>query len=333
MKKLLSRTWDLFSSNIFAVVLIALLAAVSLLGTVIPQKEASETYFRLYGEVFYRLFSSLGLTNLYASPFFYIILALLGLSLFACSYNRLMTLLKGKGDIYRWGSFFSHLSVLIIYLGAVYGNLAGFSGYDQIEKGKELTAPGGIFSVRLNDFNAKFDAAGRPLTYTSDLSVMENGQEVLRKTISVNDPLAYNGLKFYQSSYGLNGILEITGHGGKTERLPIYKGSCATYTGTGQMFHIEELFPDLHFLHGMAVAVYEPTKAVAFLIAHDDRSSENVGWLAAGKPVRWGKYNLKLASAVEYTGLQVKRDPGVRVVYLGFLFLTVGVGIMLYVKH
>src|SRR3989344_5951878 len=311
MKKLLSRTWESLSSNVFAVVLIGILAAISLIGTVIPQKEAPETYLRLYGEVFYRLFSFLNLTNLYASPFFYIILGLLGLSLFACSYNRLMKLLKEKDGLYHWGSFFSHLSVLVIYLGVIYGGAAGFSGFDQIEKGKELIAPGGKFSVRLNDFNAKFDAAGRPLTNTSDLSVIENGKEVLRKTISVNDPLSYNGLKFYQSSYGLNGVLEVSIPGKKTESIPIYKGSCATYTGTGQMFHIEELFPDLHFLHGMAVAVYEPTKAVAFLIAHDDCSSENVGWLAAGKPVRWGKYNLKLASAVEYTGLQVKRDPGV----------------------
>src|SRR3989338_6767699 len=118
MKKLLSRTLESLSSNVFAVVLIGILAAISLIGTVIPQKESPETYLRLYGEVFYRLFSFLNLTNLYASPFFYIILGLLGFSLFACSYNRLMKLLKkGKGDLYHWGSFISHLSVLIIYIG------------------------------------------------------------------------------------------------------------------------------------------------------------------------------------------------------------------------
>ena len=32
--------------------------------------------------------------------------------------------------------------------------------------------------------------------------VLENGKEVLKKTIEVNDPLTYKGLTFYQSSYG-----------------------------------------------------------------------------------------------------------------------------------
>ena len=83
----------------------------------------------------------------------------------------------------------------------------------------------------------------------------------------------------------------------------------------------------------MAIDTYEPVKSVAFATAHDDNLSENVGWLVQGKPVRWGKYNLKLTEVKEYTGLQVKKDPGVWLVYLGFLFLTVGVGGMLYVKH
>jgi cytochrome c biogenesis protein len=327
MKKLLSRTWELFSSNVFAVVLIGILAAVSLLGTAIPQKESPEVYLKLFGEVFYRLFSALSLTNLYASPFFYTILALLGLSLFACSYNRLMKLIqKGKSDLYHWGSFMSHLSVLMIYIGVVYGAAAGFSGYAQIEKGKDFSPHDWPFSVHLNDFNAKFDAQGRPLHFSSDLSVMENGREVLRKTISVNDPLVYKGIKFYQSSYGLTGLLEIRGPGGKAERSPISKNACCVYyTPTGQKFHLVEIFPDLHVLHGMSMEVYEPTMPLVLL--------ENIGWLATGQVLRSGEYTLKLLGATEYTGLQVKKDPGVWVVYLGFLLLTAGVGMMLYVKH
>lgn len=330
MKNFLSRTWDLLASNIFAVVLTGVLAAVSLLGTLIPQKEAPEMYFKLYGEVFFRLFSSLNLTNLYASPFFYLLLGLLGLSLYACSYNRLMELLKGKADLYRWGSFLAHLSVLIIYLGVIYGAVAGFSGYAQIEKGQDYYEPGGLFSVRLNDFNAKFDQSGRPMAYTSDLSVYENGKEVLRKTISVNDPLVYKGIKFYQSSYGLIGQLEIAGPGGKREKLSAGKGGCLVYAGTGQMFCVAELVPDMRLLHGMKMDSFEPTMPLILLSTHD---LGDVGWLMKDKPLKWGKYTLKLLGATEYTGLQVKKDPGVAIVYLGFLFLTVGVGMMLYVKH
>lgn len=325
MKNFLSRTWALFSSNVFAVSLLGILAVVSLLGTLIPQKEGPELYLKLYGEVFYRFFSLLNLTDLYASPFFYIILGLLGLSLFACSFNRLLTLLKGRVDLYAWGSFFAHLSVLIIYAGVIYGSLAGFSSYVQIEKGKKIYEPSQGFFVGLNDFNAKFDQNGRPQAYTSDLSVYSQGNEVLRRTISVNHPLIFRGIKFYQSNYGLNGLLEITGPDGGSERFPIAKGSSVIYAATGQLFHIAEIFPDLQVLHGMALETYEPTAPLALI--------EDIGWLVQGKPIRWNGYALKLIGATEYTGLQVKKDPGVWLVYLGFLLLTAGVGVMFYVKR
>ena len=41
-----------------------------------------------------------------------------------------------------------------------------------------------------------------PKEYLSDLVVPENGREVLKKTIQVNDPLKFKGISFYQSSYG-----------------------------------------------------------------------------------------------------------------------------------
>mgnify|MGYP001577648982 CR=1 FL=1 len=154
----------------------------------------------------------------------------------------------------------------------------------------------------------------------------------MRRTIRVNEPLAYKGIKFYQSSYGLNGMIEITGPDNKTERIPIYKGSCATYRGTGQMFNVEELLPDINTLHGRASNTFEPTQPVTFLIAHDANNSEPVGWISAGKPTRWGQYQFKLVEVKEYTGLQVKRDPGVPLVYLGFILLVAGVGLMLYKK-
>ena len=42
---------------------------------------------------------------------------------------------------------------------------------------------------------------GRPKDYKSKLKVLEQGKEVLSKTIEVNDPLTYKGYTFYQSSY------------------------------------------------------------------------------------------------------------------------------------
>ncbi len=57
------------------------------------------------------------------------------------------------------------------------------------------------FSIRCNSFAIDFYPNGMPKEYTSSLTVLENGREVLTKTIEVNDPLTYKGITFYQSSY------------------------------------------------------------------------------------------------------------------------------------
>ena len=59
--------------------------------------------------------------------------------------------------------------------------------------------------MRNNRFWLETYPSGQPKKYASDLSVMENGREVLRKTITVNDPLVYKGVWFYQSGYGQEG--------------------------------------------------------------------------------------------------------------------------------
>ncbi|MBI5399647.1 cytochrome c biogenesis protein ResB [Candidatus Saganbacteria bacterium] len=321
MKKNITSIWQFISSNVFAVSILGILALFSVIGTVIPQRENPDVYARLYGEVFSQFFYNLGFFDFFNSPVFLIILSLLGLSLFACSFNRLATLLNDKLNFYHWGSFAAHLSVLIIYLGAIYGQNAGFSSYVQIEKGEIFLEPHGGFSVRLNDFNATFDQNQRPLTYTSDLTVIDNNKEILNKVISVNNPLVYKGIKFYQSSYGLKGELEISGPDGKSQRLPITVGGCAVYSATGQMFHVAEMIPDLKIIHNLTLDKYEPTRPVVLI--------EGNGYLLQGQVRKAGAYSLKLLAVKEFTGLQVKRDPGVPIVYFGFCLLTVGTAIML----
>ena len=43
---------------------------------------------------------------------------------------------------------------------------------------------------------------GAVKSYNSTLTVLEGGESKMTKTITVNDPLVYKGIWFYQSSYG-----------------------------------------------------------------------------------------------------------------------------------
>ncbi len=115
-----------------------------------------------------------------------------------------------KGKYSRLAFFFTHVSVLLIFVGALVGSFFGFKGYVNIYEGETIgrleTRTGQIktldFSVKCNAFTADFYPNGMPKDYISDLSVINDGKEVLRKNIKVNDPLSFQGITFYQSSYG-----------------------------------------------------------------------------------------------------------------------------------
>ena len=69
----------------------------------------------------------------------------------------------------------------------------------QIENILPVTKP---FDLKLDKFYIEFHHDGSPAQYYADLQVLEGDKTTLEKTIKVNYPLVYNGVKFYQSSYG-----------------------------------------------------------------------------------------------------------------------------------
>ena len=124
-----------------------------------------------------------------------------------------------KGVYSRFGVYVTHISIIVIFMGAIIGNVWGFKGFANIVEGESvqvIPARGGLekvdlgFAVRCNKFWVETYPNGQPKEYSSDLSVVENGREVLRKTIEVNDPLRYKGIWFYQSSYGPAGAASAT---------------------------------------------------------------------------------------------------------------------------
>lgn len=144
-------------------------------------------------------------------------------------------LFSNKGGLSRFGVYFVHLSIIVIIVGSLIGTVFGFRGGVNIaegtktdtiylfgqQKGRELKLP---FEIRCDDFELEtYEGTSQAKDFRSALVIIEDGKEVLSKTIEVNDPLRYKGITFYQSSYGETGqgsklqlLLEVSG-GEKTE--------------------------------------------------------------------------------------------------------------------
>jgi cytochrome c biogenesis protein len=246
-----------------------------------------------------------------------------------------------KGVISRFGVYVTHLSIIIIFIGAIFGNVFGFKGYVNIVDGEEVstvpTRGGGRmvdlgFTVRNNKFWVDFWPSGQPKEYASDLSVIEGGREVLRKTIVVNDPLRYKGIWFYQSSYGQAAGATATlaarkADGGPPVMLNLSAGQRAEIPGYGMISALDYQENFHGFGPALLVALEKPQALPAQF------------WLLKGYPdfdrQRRDDFVLSFAGidTVFYTGLQVARDPGVNVVWLGCILMVAGILIAFFMSH
>jgi cytochrome c biogenesis protein len=60
----------------------------------------------------------------------------------------------------------------------------------------------GLLLVKNNAFEAPGFDTGHPTDFTTDLAVYQDGREIARKTIRVNDPLSVAGYTFHQNGFG-----------------------------------------------------------------------------------------------------------------------------------
>ena len=246
-----------------------------------------------------------------------------------------------KGKWSYWGVYAIHLSILVIFLGAVYGSFTGFKGRLNLIEGESADRVALVstdsegrevplgFTVKCEKFVVEFYDTGAPKLFQSDLVILDGGREVLRKSIEVNDPLTYKGITFYQSSYQSlpQAKVAITTPSGTRDELSISAFSRTLWPETGLVMALIRYLPNVH---GMpAVRVY----------IGDDRGNGDAVWLFQGheKEYKIGQKVFKLAletvSEKYMTGLQVKKDPGVAIVWLGCALMIAGFAVVFWVPH
>ncbi len=260
--------------------------------------------------------------------------------------EKTITLYSEKGKYSRLGVPITHLSILLILIGGIIGSVYGFRGHVEILKGEtvnqaylrvkdqEVPKPIG-FSVRCDDFKINYyNLPGKEKyvkDYTSLLSILEDGKEVLKRSVQVNHPLHYKGLAFYQSSYGaLNDVTIGIQWKGKKERtsLKAAEGATVPIPNSGDFIRILKYMPEVHnFGEGVQVVLFKPNQEpqplwlLKNLPKLDERRGDNFLLTFEG------------VTSQEYTGLQVTKDPGVWVVWIGCGLMILGLIVSFFFSH
>lgn len=122
-------------------------------------------------------------------------------------------LLARQGRYSKFGFFLVHGGVVLICIGGLITSQLGFRGVMNLPESesdnKVYVADGNSyrtlqlpFKVRNDDFAISFYKTGMPSEYSSQLTLHRDGKDIVSKRITVNDPLRYQGITFYQASFG-----------------------------------------------------------------------------------------------------------------------------------
>lgn len=231
------------------------------------------------------------------------------------------------------GSSVTHLGILVIVLGAFFGNMFAVDGHVSLLPGEEMTFQEHDFSIVVDDFYMEFRDDRSIDQYFSEMTVYENGSKVKEEKIWVNKPLKYNGLNLYQSYYGWRSRLEIRDEDGnlldhrmmednqhhfyEPENLRVYLyGFFPDFTmdRMGNPVTRSQMIADPHF----ALVLYDYDKYVDSYIVQP------------GHPVEYNGVTVEFIQPTLYTGIVYRQDAGYLYVLIGSLLMLLGITLSFY---
>ena len=228
-----------------------------------------------------------------------------------------------KGLIGRIAPILVHFSMILILLGTIIGSLFGFKAQEMVPKTENFHIQNilnnGQFSIipktsaRVNDFWITYTKNKTVSQFYSDISVLNSqGKETNRKTISVNSPLIYQNVYYYQTDWNLIGL-----------RVQETNSEIIEYPFLNILNNQNKVWltwlSNNNSLNEGIIALSDNLEGYCSIYSETGVFLGNIELNELGN----FKQPFTLLEILSSTGLQIKTDPGIPVIYSGFLFLMV----------
>jgi cytochrome c biogenesis protein len=222
-----------------------------------------------------------------------------------------------KGLIGRISPILVHFSLLIILIGSSIGAFKNFKAQEVLPKGELFHIQNPIrvgwftslprVNTRINDFWVEYEK-NKIHQFYSNLSILDNyGNELKQQTISVNNPLRYKNIDFYQSDWNLLGIRVKKKGEEKIYEYPFFPLKKNSKSWITWIEHEGKNYSLVFDQLQNTFLVYDQTGN--FL------SFNNVGEIICNE--FW------IIDILPATGLLLKYDPSIPIIYFGFGLLMI----------
>ena len=230
-----------------------------------------------------------------------------------------------RGVSGRVGPLLVHAGLVVLMVGAAWGALAGQRLERFLAPGNELELLNRRgetqLTVTLEGFGIERDPAGRPEQFRSQLHLQPGDPaaaeppSATNREISVNHPLRFQGMTVYQADWALAAIQVQLG------KSPILELPLQSFPQLGDQVWGIVLPTRPDGSNPVLVSLSSEQGPVTVYSAE----AEVLGTLVpGGGPAEIAGIPLRIAGVVPASGLLLKRDPGVPLVYAGFAIALAG---------
>ncbi len=234
------------------------------------------------------------------------------------------------GVKHRFGVFAStvtHIGIIIIVMGSFVGNFFAQEGFFNLIPDEQAVFHENNFSVQLDAFYLDFREDNSVKQYYCDLTVLRNGESVKETTIWVNRPMKFNGIQFYQASYGWASRLKITDNEGNEAMNRFLRNDESVFFEPAHLtIHLFGYFPDFAMGHNempLTMTEREVNPHYAVVLYHFGEFVDSF-IMNPNQSFTYQGYEITFSDSVLYTGLIYRRDHGYYFVLLGCFLLMIG---------
>ena len=223
-----------------------------------------------------------------------------------------------QGVIGRLGPILIHLGMILLMIGATYGSLNGKTIEKFLAPGRSIDLLNNNeekgLTIELQKFQIERDPQGRAEQYKSIVNVIEPNGNNQSKEISVNYPLRYKGLTLYQADWSLAAITIQIDNSPKLQ-IPIEP--------------ISEIGEQVW---GTVIPTSKDGKNQILLTVDSELGPVNIydndgtilTKLSINKEEKVKGALINIINIIPSSGLLLKHDPGVPLVYLSFAIILIG---------
>jgi cytochrome c biogenesis protein len=228
-----------------------------------------------------------------------------------------------KGVIGRIAPIIVHMSMILVLSGTIIGSLFGFKAQEIVPKtetfhiqnvltnGQLTTVP--KISARINDFWITYTKQKTVSQFYSDISILsDEGNEITRKTSFVNSPLIHNGIYYYQTDWNLTGLRF------QDLNKQIVEYPLVNILSDKNKVWLTWIPNNNSFTNGVIVI----TDNLQGYCSIYNELGVFLGNLELNESLNLTP-RFELLEIISSTGLQIKTDPGIPIIYTGFLFLMI----------